>query len=102
MKTGLWAVFLWADTKAVGGASLDREFFGTAKTLIEGGLLRPVLGVSLHSSAAAADKAARVVAERLKPSGWWLAEDSAKCEERQLDSLTEYELRNREDQHRES
>jgi len=82
VKTGLVAVILWADSKAVGGANLDRIVSDAAETVAEGGLLRPVVVVSLHSSPVAADKAAARIAEMLKPCGWWLADGSAENEAR--------------------
>lgn len=85
MKTGLWAAFLWADSKAVGGANLDRIVSDAAATVADGGILRPVVAVSLHSSASAADRAAARIAEKLKPLGWWLADGSAETERRQIE-----------------
>lgn len=87
MKSGLWIVSLWPDSKAIAGASLDRLISDAAGTVADGGVLRAVCIVSLHSSAAAADKAARLIAEKLKASGWWLADGCAENEERNQEGM---------------
>jgi len=85
MKTDLWAVFLWPDAKVVGGASLDRMVSDAVATLAERSILRPVVVVSLHSSASAADRAAIQIGDTLRPSGWWICEKSAECERQRME-----------------
>ena len=80
MKTELWAVMFWPDTKLVGGVYLDRMTEDANYALDTGSWLRPIVILSVHSSPLAADKAAAMIGRRFRPSGWYLAERSAQIE----------------------
>ena len=79
MKTDLWAVLLFPDSRCVAGVSLDRMAADAMRTIRERGALRPVVLVSLHSSPRAADRHAERVGRTLG-SAWFVARDSAVCE----------------------
>jgi hypothetical protein len=76
MKTDLWSVLLFPDSRCVAGVSLDRMAADAMRAIRERGTLRPVVVVSLHSSARAADRHAERVG-RMLGSGWFVARDSA-------------------------
>ena len=80
MKTDLWAVLLFPDSRCVAGVSLDRMAADALKTIRAREVLRPVVVVSLHSSPRAADRHAERVGQMLG-SGWFVARDSAANEE---------------------
>lgn len=80
MKTDLWSVLLFPDSRCVAGVSLDRMAADAMTTLRAREVLRPVVVVSLHSSACAADRQAERVG-RMLGSSWFVARDSAMNEE---------------------
>ncbi len=84
MKTNLWSVFLFPDSRCVAGVSLDRMAADAMRAIRERGTLRPVVLVSLHSSARAADRQAERVG-RMLGSSWFVARDSAVNEAAQME-----------------
>lgn len=84
MKTDLWACCAFGHGRCIAGVNLDRIVWDARRTLIQGGALRPVIILSLHSSASAADR----YAERLGAligSGWFIASGSAQNEAQQME-----------------
>lgn len=84
MKTDLWSVLLFPDSRCVAGVSLDRMAADALKTIRAREVLRPVVVVSLHSSARAADRQAERVG-RMLGSSWFVARDSAVNEASQME-----------------
>jgi hypothetical protein len=84
MKTDLWSVLLFPDSRCVAGVSLDRMAADAMTTLRAREVLRPVVVVSLHSSARAADRQAERVG-RMLGSSWFVARDSAVNEASQME-----------------
>ncbi|MFM8831104.1 MAG: hypothetical protein ACKOHM_08885 [Spartobacteria bacterium] len=84
MKTDLWSVFLFPDSRCVAGVSLDRMAADAMRAIRERETLRPVVVISHHSSAKAADRQALQVG-RMLGSGWFVARDSAVNEEAQME-----------------
>jgi len=84
MKTDLWSVLLFPDSRCVAGVSLDRMAADAMRAIHEKGTLRPWVEVSHHSSAKAADRQAERVGQMLG-SGWFVARDSAVNEEAQME-----------------
>lgn len=84
MKTDLWSVLLFPDSRCVAGVSLDRMAADAMRAIRERGTLRPVRLVSLHSSARAADRQAERVG-RMLGSSWFVARDSAVNEAAQME-----------------
>ena len=84
MKTDLWSVLLFPDSRCVAGVSLDRMAADAMTTLRAREVLRPVRVVSLHSSARAADRQAERVG-RMLGSSWFVARDSAVNEASQIE-----------------
>jgi hypothetical protein len=84
MKTDLWSVLLFPDSRCVAGVSLDRMSADAMRAIRERGTLRPVVVVSLHSSAQAADRQAERVG-RMLGSSWFVARDSAVNEASQME-----------------
>jgi len=76
MKTDLWSVLLFPDSRCVAGVSLDRMAADAMRAIRERGTLRPVVLVSINSSARAADRQAERVG-RMLGSSWFVARDSA-------------------------
>lgn len=83
MSASTWIVVLWHRGKVVAADSLER-LTRMAGELLNGGKLpsAPMSVISSHTSARAADRAAARLAAKLKPAGWWLAENSAQNENR--------------------
>ena len=84
MKTDLWSVLLFPDSRCVAGLSLDRMAADAMRAIRERGTLRPVVLVSINSSARAADRQAERVG-RLLGSSWFVARDSAVNEASQME-----------------
>ena len=84
MKTDLWSVLLFPDSRCVAGVSLDRMAADAMRAIRERGTLRPVVLVSINSSARAADRQAERVG-RLLGSSWFVARDSAVNEASQME-----------------
>ena len=84
MKTDLWSVLLFPDSRCVAGVSLDRMAADAMTALRARGVLRPVVVVSLHSSARAADRQAERFG-RMLGSSWFVARDSAVNEASQME-----------------
>ena len=84
MKTDLWSVLLFPDSRCVAGVSLDRMATDAMRAIRERGTLRPVVLVSINSSARAADRQAERVG-RLLGSSWFVARDSAVNEASQME-----------------
>jgi len=84
MKTDLWSVLLFPDSRCVAGVSLDRMAADAMRAIRERGTLRPVVLVSINSSARAADRQAERVG-RLLGSSWFVARDSAVNEAAQME-----------------
>jgi hypothetical protein len=84
MKTDLWSVLLFPDSRCVAGVSLDRMAADALKTLWAREVLRPVVVVSIHSSARAADRQAERVG-RMLGLAWFVARDSAVNEAAQME-----------------
>ena len=84
MKTDLWSVLLFPDSRCVAGVSLDRMAADAMRAIRERGTLRPVVLVSLHSSARAEDRQAERVG-RMLGSSWFVARDSAVNEAAQME-----------------
>lgn len=84
MKTDLWSVLLFPDSRCVAGVSLDRMAADAMRAIRERGTLRPVVLVSINSSARAADRQAERVG-RLLGSSWFVARDSAVNEATQME-----------------
>jgi hypothetical protein len=84
MKTDLWSVLLFPDSRCVAGVSLDRMAADAMRAIRERGTLRPVVLVSINSSARAADRQAERVG-RMLGSGWFVARDSAVNEASQME-----------------
>ena len=84
MKTDLWSVSLFPDSRCVAGVSLDRMSADAMRAIRERGTLRPVVLVSINSSARAADRQAERVG-RLLGSSWFVARDSAVNEAAQME-----------------
>ena len=83
MKTDLWSVLLFPDSRCVAGVSLDRMAADAMRAIRERGTLRPVVLVSINSSARAADRQAERVG-RMLGSSWFVARDSAVNEASQM------------------
>lgn len=84
MKTNLWSVLLFPDSRCVAGVSLDRMAADAMRAIRERGTLRPVVLVSINSSARAADRQAERVG-RMLGSSWFVARDSAVNEASQME-----------------
>jgi hypothetical protein len=84
MKTDIWAVSLFPDSRCVAGVSLDRMAADAMRAIRERETLRPVVVVSHHSSPRAADRHAERVWQILG-SGWFVARDSAVNEASQME-----------------
>lgn len=84
MKTDLWSVLLFPDSRCVAGVSLDRMAADAMRGIRERGTLRPVVLVSINSSARAADRQAERVG-RMLGSSWFVARDSAVNEASQME-----------------
>jgi hypothetical protein len=84
MKTDLWSVLLFPDSRCVAGVSLDRMAADSLRTIRAREVLRPVVVVSLHSSPRAADRQSERVG-RMLGSGWFVARDSAVNEAAQME-----------------
>jgi len=84
MKTDLWCVLLFGDSRCVAGVSLDRIAANAMRAIRECETLRPVVLVSLHSSARAADRQSERVGQMLG-SAWFVARDSAVNEAAQME-----------------
>ncbi len=84
MKTDLWSVLLFPDSRCVAGVSLDRMAADALRAIRERETLRPVVLVSLHSSARAADRQAERVGPMLG-SSWFVVRDSAVNEAAQME-----------------
>ncbi len=84
MKTDLWAVLLFPDSRCVAGVLLDRMAADAMRAIRERETLRPVVLVSVNSSARAADRQAERVG-RMLGSGWFVARDSAVNEAAQVE-----------------
>jgi hypothetical protein len=84
MKTDLWSVLLFPDSRCVAGVSLDRMAADAMRAIRERGTLRPVVLVSINSSARAADRQAERVG-RMLGSSWFVARDSAVNEASQME-----------------
>jgi hypothetical protein len=84
MKTDLWSVLLFPDSRCVAGVSLDRIAADAMRAIRERGTLRPVVLVSINSSARAADRQAERVG-RMLGSSWFVARDSAVNEASQME-----------------
>ena len=83
MNSDVWVVVLWHRGKVVAGDSLDRLIRMANESLMGGVIPISVMSiVSKHTSARAADRAAAKLANFLKNHGWWNAEGSAQCAER--------------------
>ena len=84
MKTDLWSVLLFPDSRCVAGVSMDRMAADAMRAIRERGTLRPVVLVSINSSARAADRQAERVG-RMLGSSWFVARDSAVNEASQME-----------------
>ena len=91
MKTDLWSVFLFPDSRCVAGGSLDRMVEDLKFCIAKGEPIRPWLVLSFHSSPRAADRYCESAAEFLNKvkflgGDWFLVRDSAANEAAQMEA----------------
>jgi hypothetical protein len=90
MKTDLWSVFLFPDSRCVAGGSLDRMVEDLKFCIARGEPLRPWFVLSSHSSPRAADRYCESAAEFLNKvkflgGDWFVVRDSAVNEAAQME-----------------